>query len=274
MIVNAHFVKSKKESEAFPLSVSKAKTFDNCAAKYYYQYIKKLPRKTWSFHILGTFAHEVLENFHKKLLEDKNQDIFKLMTEVFQQSLKGDSGKKILKEDKDLVWQIMGKYLAQINKFGLPNIIDIEKEFFVEIDKKVLVNGYIDLIKIDDDGVLHVADYKTTKDKKYLKDYFQLLTYAFVIMLEKPELKKVRASYIMLRDDFAHLTKEYSRDNVLEVQEQFFKYVDSIKAEKLWRPNPQFLCKYCDYLDHCADGKNYLIKRKLMVDTSFGKESW
>jgi small GTP-binding protein len=50
----------------------------------------------------------------------------------------------------------------------LENVIACEKEFNLNIDNKVLLNGMIDRIQIDPDGVLHVGDYKTVKNKKYL----------------------------------------------------------------------------------------------------------
>ena len=62
----ASLLKEKpSEFDGLWLSVSKAKTFDDCQAKYRFSYIEKLPRKTWSFHILGRFAHSVLEAFHR-----------------------------------------------------------------------------------------------------------------------------------------------------------------------------------------------------------------
>ena len=53
----------------FFLSVSKAKTFDQCKAKFKYQYIEKLPKKSWDFQIFGQFLHAILENFHELMLK-------------------------------------------------------------------------------------------------------------------------------------------------------------------------------------------------------------
>src|SRR5690606_681164 len=83
MEITAFFVPSRDDSDAdHKLSVSKVKTFDSCKAKYKYSYIEKLPKKEFEFHIFGTFCHDVLENFHLKLIElakegnisDKNKD--------------------------------------------------------------------------------------------------------------------------------------------------------------------------------------------------------
>src|SRR4051812_7002227 len=196
------------------LSVSKVKTFKDCAAKFRFQYIEKLPRKDWDHHIFGKFLHEILENFHKAIINGNTDPFHILLTECFKMATENWKD-KITKDQKKESWDILNVYLKQITdqkaKKTLPNVIHVEKEFYVDIDGKILLNGFIDRVQIDPDGVLHEADYKTTKNKRYLKDYFQLLTYAFVLCLEDPSLQKVRASYTLLRHDFQNITKEYTR---------------------------------------------------------------
>lgn len=277
MKVTASILKSKKESNAdLALSVSKVKTFDSCKAKYRYCYIEKLPRKEWHFHVFGKFLHQILEDFHNELMEDSNLDFEILMNKCFKESIK--KYKSLTKSQIDDAFKIIQEYLSQLkvqkNEKSLPDILAIEKSFFIDLGGKVLLNGYIDRIQVDPDQVLHVADYKTTKDKKYLTDYFQLLTYAFALMLEDPELEKIRTSYVLLRHGFEYITKEYTRKEVMKVGDKFIKYAENIGTEKLWRPEPQFLCKYCDYLDVCNEGKRYLVKRGVLNEPGFGAISW
>jgi hypothetical protein len=105
-------------------------------------------------------------------------------------------------------------------------------------------------------------DYKTTKDKKYLDDFFQVKTYCFALMLEDESIKKIRASFMLLRHNFDLMTEEYTREDIFaEVPKKFVKYANEISQEKLFRPTPQFLCKYCDYLESCLEGKAYTSKR-------------
>ncbi len=278
MKITAQLLSSKDDSTAtLPLSVSKVKTFENCKAKYRYCYIEQLPRKEWDFHIFGQFLHAVLEDFHKS---DKSP-AHEVMTTCFKQGLE-TYGPKLSKEHKDEAWQILNSYLHQLEKDTQsgksPDILDLERGFYIDIylDGKphILLNGFIDRIQKDPDGVIHVADYKTTKNKRYLNDFFQLMTYAYVLMLENPDLEKIRASFILLRHDFQHLTKEYTREDVMNIQEKFIEYAKQIHKEKLWRPSPQFLCKYCDYLDVCAEGKTYLTRRKLIKTSDYGRTTW
>lgn len=262
-----------KTDLALSLSVSKVKTFKDCKAKFKFSYVEKLPRKDWEHLIFGKFLHEILESFHKQLIENSQAQLHVLMTECFKQS-SANWKDKLNVAQKQEAREILGVYLKQItdakNNGTMPTILSVEKDFFIDIDGKILLNGFIDRIQMDPDGVLHVSDYKTTKNPKYLKkDYFQLLTYAYVMCLEDPKLEKVRTSYILLRHNFETIIKEYSRSEIMKVEKKFLDYADSIHAEKLYRPSPTQLCNFCDYLDICDAGQN------LVNPTSkYGVVSW
>lgn len=283
MEITAQLLTAKSESAAeMPLSVSKVKTFDDCRAKFRYSYIEKLPKKEWDFHVFGQFLHEVLEKFHLVKIDESNKaPNHQIMTNCFKQSVQ-NFGSKIVKSQKDEAWEILNNYLQLISleesKTESASIIGLEKNFYIDISldgkPRVMLNGFIDRIQIDPDGIIHVADYKTTKNKKYLKDFFQLLTYAFVLMLEDPEIKKVRASFILLRHNFEYLTKEYHREEVMPIKQKFIEYAEQISKEKLWRPSPSFLCKFCDFLEKCDEGFSYLSKRNLIKMSDFGKTTW
>lgn len=259
---------SKKDTSIkFTLSVSKAKTFDLCKAKYKFCYIDKLPRIDRDFHIFGSFLHEVLEIFHRKILEDPSliDNWEGLLDESFQEAYEKFSDQITGDQYKDAKC-IINEYKELLNDKGIPNVIDVEKPFYIKINDDVLLNGFIDRIQVDSDGIIHVADYKTTKKKKYLNDYFQLLTYCYALMLEDESIKKIRASFILLRHGFEYMTKEYTRDEVMSVPEKFWDYYSKIEDEKLWRPNPQFLCKFCDYQDNCSAGRKFLVKKGIIKE--------
>ena len=117
-------------------------------------------------------------------------------------------------------------------------------------------NGAIDRIQLDDDDVIHVCDYKTAKNKKYLKnDWFQLLTYAYVIVTEDPSIKKVRGSYILLRHDFEYMTVEFDLPEILKVKDKFVEYARQMNTETEFKPNPTPLCNFCDFQNLCPEGK-------------------
>lgn len=255
------------------LSVSKTKTFIDCKAKYKFCYIEKLPRKEWDFHVFGKFCHMVLEWFHQQYIEGCLLPYNMTMTDAFKVAWEEYKDKMTPEMKKDC-WEILNKYLRNITKDkqnGLPaNVISVEKRFDFSVADNLVLNGAIDRIQLDADNVIHVADYKTTKNKKYLKnDWFQLLTYAYVIVSEDPTIEKVRASYILLRHDFEYITTEFNKEDILAVKAKYEAYAEQMRNEKDFAPNPTALCNYCDYLNSCPAGKAKSYNQNI-----YGEVAW
>lgn len=262
-----------EDHQLLSLSVSKAKTFKDCKAKYRFCYMEKLPRKDWDFHVFGKFLHEILERYFKKILEGATELPNIILSSAWKEAFANFKEKLTavqIKEAKEICMLFL-KDLAEAK--NPPTITTVEKSFFIDIDGKVLLNGFIDRTQMDHDGVLHVSDYKTTKNKKYLKnDYFQLMTYAYVMCLEDPTLKKVRTSYILLRHGFESIVKEFEREEIMGIEQIFLDYANKIHDEKLFRPNPTRLCGYCDYIDSCPEGQRMMGKD--YVSKKFGSDTW
>lgn len=246
------------------LSVSKVKTFDSCQKKYKYTYVLKMPRKEQDFFVFGKFCHTVLENFHLEYLNGSSDPYNEVMTRIFKNTKK-EYANKMTPETIKECFIILNRYLEIISrgdhKFLGKSILAVEKNFEIKLNDNTALIGMIDRVQIDDDGVLHVADYKTTKNKKYLKDdFFQLLTYGFVLMLEDPSIEKIRASYILLRHDFEYITKEFSKNEMLEMKFKYIDYANKIMNEQEYAAKPNWSCRTCDYFDICEEGKKFFNK--------------
>lgn len=258
----------------FKLSVSKTKTFLSCKKQYQFIYVHKLPRKDRDYHILGKFCHKVLEEFHNSYMVNNSTNPFNVeMGNAFKAGL-AEFKDKMSAEMKKECWNIIDQYLKIVTndkKNNLSaNVIACEKKFEVNIENKIILNGAIDRIQIDADNVIHVCDYKTTKNKKYIKDdFFQLLTYAYVIMSERPDVTKVRASYILMRHGFEYITKEFSAPEIMAVREKYLDYAEKINLEKDFEPNPTILCRFCDFSHLCAEGKKMLEPSQI-----YGEVTW
>lgn len=258
-------------TEELRLSVSKSKTFIQCKKQFEFNYILKLPQKERDYLTLGKFCHRVLEWFHQQYIEGCLLPYNVTMSDAFKIGLVDykDSMTPVIKKE---CWDIINNYLKLISKdkkIGF-SVTSVEKKFNFELEPNLILNGFIDRIQIDDDNVTHVADYKTTKNKKYLKnDWFQLLTYALVLMTEDPSLEKVRGSYILLRHDFEYFTKEFDRKQVLEVKSKIIDYANQIRNEKDFLPNPTALCNYCSFQEHCPEGLEKSYTKK-----TYGEVSW
>lgn len=254
------------------LSVSKVKVFDHCKAQYKYNYIDHLTKKEWAHHSFGLFLHEVLENFHAEYLNGCLDSYSKTMSRIYKISLKKFSA-KLSPEAKTEAFGIIDKYLKKIafNPKEVKSIISVEKKFTIPITDKIILTGMIDRVQLDNDNVICVCDYKTIKNKKYLKnDFIQMQTYAYALYQEDNSITKVRASYILLRHDFEYFTKEFDINDIKEIEEKYKQYAEDIHNEKVYRANPTPLCNYCDFLNVCNDGKSY-VNRGIK---KFGEVQW
>lgn len=277
----ARIVLAKPEDlKCFNLSVSKAKTFESCKAKYKFSYIDRLPKKDWDHLVFGKFLHEILEVFYKKRIDGDLATPNHLLLSSSWKHAFNNWKSKLSKEQITEAKTICEKFLFKIAKTKpQPTVLAVEKSFNVIIDEKILLVGFIDRVQLDHDGLLHVADYKTSKSKEYLKkDFFQLLTYAWVMCLEDPTLQKVRTSYIMLKHGFDSIEKEFERDEIMELEAKILNYYDQIDEERLFRPNTGPLCPYCDYADDsiCPEGFKAAERygKKPPEHTTFGKDTW
>lgn len=262
-------------SAPIKLSVSKTKTFVDCKAKFKYVYVEKLPRKDWEFHTFGKFCHKVLEDFHNAYIEKDSNQPFNVEMGNAWKSAWAEYKTAMTPEMKKDCWAIIDLYLRKISAQKKedcipPNVISCEKKFEINIDNKIILNGMIDRIQIDPDGIVHVCDYKTVKNKKYLKnDFFQLLTYAYVIISEDPSIQRVRASYILLRHDFEYITVEFTVPEIVKIRDQYLEYAEKMQLEKEFTPNPTVLCNFCDYLNLCPEGKTKAYNQNI-----YGEVNW
>lgn len=254
--------KPDKNNNVLNLSVSKLKTFEDCKAKFKFSYIDKLPKKEWEFHAFGKFLHAVLEYFHLQLRDNPDQPLNLIMKDSYSKAKQAYES-KLSKEKIKEIWDLCFVYLKNISEQRknnlLPDFLAAEKEFNINIENTILLNGFIDKIQLDPDKVLHVADYKTSKNDNYLKnDFFQLKTYAYVMFLSDPSLKKVRTSYVMARMNFKEVSREFTLDDVKEVEDYFLEKAALMRAENAYKPKTSRLCNFCDYLESCPEGSKFI----------------
>ncbi len=261
------------DHEELRLSVSKTKTYLDCKRKFKFAYVEKLPRKDWDFHVFGKFCHKVLEDFHLIYINGSDEPYNKTMSKCFkiaQKEYVDGMTSQMTKDCFDIIHEYL-KIISSDKKNGVAaNVLAVEKKFDFAVTPNVILNGMIDRVQLDDDNVIHVCDYKTVKNKKYLKnDFFQLLTYAYVMIQENPDIKKIRASYILLRHGFEYITTEFDVPEILTIKDKYVKYASDIMSETQYEPNPTALCNFCDYQTMCPEGnaKNY-------KHNTFGETNW
>lgn len=262
--------------EDFKISVSKAKTFQQCAKQYEFSYILKFPKKIHSYHTTGKLIHRALEVFHLAYMNGCHDPYHITMSRAWREAY-AEHKENCTPEMKKECWDIVNNYLKMVstqkrsNITGMPgNVVGVEKTFELQLIDNIIVRGGIDRLQIDDDNVLHVCDYKSSKSTKYLKnDWFQLLTYSYVVLTANPDIKKVRGSYIMLKHDFQYITKEFGIDEIMSVKEKLIGIANQMQTEKEFAPTTSALCNFCDFQDFCPEGKSKAYNKPVFGEVGY-----
>lgn len=248
------------------LSFSAIETFNTCPRKYYYNYVLKLPKKTWPWLVLGTFVHLALEKFHKYVMYFKKRNMkFEyrhLMKRAYLSAArvynrqKSNSNFNLTDKQIEQSKEILSNYLNKVIK-NFPETYSVEKGFRLKIGEYV-IRGFIDRIDKISDRVYEVVDYKTSSKAYEVDKNHQVALYAYALkkMLNEPDLQ------IKTKLDFIKLKKEKVgtyKDNQGALVEKYIKEAgdkiifakQNFKDEEQWQYKENDFCKFCDFKDRC-----------------------
>lgn len=240
------------------LSATRVNTFLKCKQKYWFSYVKKMPKMSNPSFKLGIAVHESLELAGKIWLErgkfEKN-DIEKVLNFYDEISVKeGIEDHGVHLEGKDLVKArlknfISGKKLISLEtKFGFG-----DKNEITTCDGVPLM-GAIDKVEEINKDTLLIVDYKTSKTTptgEELRTDIQLSIYDFVARKLWPGYKRVILSLDMLKGDIVFT---YRTDAEREAFEKYLGVVYKSMVnftENDAKPNIHLFCPWCDFRDYC-----------------------
>ena len=250
-------------------SVSKLEKFSQCPFSYYLQYGLRLKEreelKIQSFDT-GSFMHETIDEFFKKVKEEKinlaelvteEEIIQELVNKVVEEKL--DMGKKytfvattkykvLVKRLKRIVAKAL-KYIIEGLVYSEFNIEGTEIEFgkngkykpiLIQLDdgKKVEITGKIDRVdtaKSDDGKYLRIIDYKSSAKNIDLNEVYaglqiQLLTYMDAVCKEE-DLFPAGVLYFSLLEQMIKSDRKISEEQIEEELRKNFKMKGLILAD-------------------------------------------
>lgn len=234
------------------LSFSRIDTYQNCGLKFRFAYIDKLPTKPSPHLSFGKSVHAALEAFFdRKLPEAPPLDV--LLDALYAQWDK--AGFADLPRDEQMGYyrhaqDVLRRYYQRvIGDFRLP--LATEQWFDMPMGNNVTIVGSIDRVDVDDDGDLHVIDYKTNRKAKTYQDVsrsLQLSLYALACDYLYGRLPATVAldfvvPGVSVAVPVAELDLDGARTTVLETAE-------AIRAGR-FAPEPNPLCNWCDFQALC-----------------------
>lgn len=279
-------------------SHSKLKVYEECALRFRYKYIDKIPEpqvpaKPALF--FGTIVHAALEVLYKKIQNSWSAPTRESLKQFVQEEMikARDEHDRLsdtaLLPDQftdylDLGRQMIDRYYDTYEPFTTGKVNGLEKMFNFELPNTQKLTGVIDRFDIDGD-VATIVDYKTDKDIKPYGEFSlsheqQMTSYAAWIMVNYPHVvKTIRGKLIYLR-----LGREIERDITPEAIEQAIQIITdkiSVIEEVLFRYNmgekeafwpsewPQ--CRRCAYQVMCPLWKHKFQADEAVVVSEIGE---
>lgn len=199
-------------------SYSAVKMHEQCARKYKFVRIDKLQDKSGEAANRGKMIHEEIEAILKGGLPILSEDIAYL-------------------DDKLSNWlklKAASEMTIAVDKSWSPVLYN---------DPTAMFRGVIDLY-IENGPEATIIDFKTGKHRDYSD---QVSVYAALIMSCKPHIEYVKTAIEFL--DLAK-TDEYkliTRADLPTLQVSLKKRLETVEKDKIFAPNPSFLCNYCNF---------------------------
>lgn len=199
-------------------SYSAVKMHEQCARKYKFIKIDKLQDKSGDAANRGKMIHEEIEAILKGGLLMLSSDIVYL-------------------DDKITNWLKL--------KAASEMTIAVDKDWNPVLynDPNAMFRGVIDLY-LENGPEATIIDFKTGKHRDYSD---QVSVYAALVMSCKPEIEYVKTAIEFL--DLAK-TDEYkliTRADLPTLQVQLRRRLNTVEKDKIFAPNPSFLCNYCAF---------------------------
>lgn len=248
---------SKKEVEErlknLVISQTSLNKYLNCPLQYFYSDILDVPvfiedKDTLSY---GSSVHFAIDFMTKEAIKNKSWGDKNEMIEIF---LKKMENSEFTSKDKKEELIERGKKSIEKNYDKLiesaPDNI-LSTEFRMELNfKGTILKGFADRISKDNEGNIHIYDFKTGSYKKVRPDenyYNQLRFYKFLYE-ELNKDKKVKDTALIFFEEGCKLSSpEPDCTNNEEIKEKIKEVIQNIKSFNFEPKKSDEVCKFCNY---------------------------
>lgn len=248
---------------SYPLSYSRAHTFDECPAKFKAEYLSKSgrSRNTESYLIVGNLIHELCDLYVKHLKDALQSSDFSEFDVIFERVWSSDLREGLSSSLRQEVYDLALIARDMLVFEDIRRVHCAEMEIAVDKDWRPVryddatahVRGKIDRIDIDDEGNIKIVDYKSGHRIVGINDSYQVKLYARLARAHFPEAETIDVEL----DYFRHRSTRSGRVGPAEM-ESAEKWIESIgvdieKAIKTgnYPARPGSACRGCSAFSIC-----------------------
>lgn len=251
------------------LSPSSASAFDGCPRRWKFKYIDRLPEPPGKAAVVGTFAHNVLEELCGLPSTDRTQDRAKLLARDLWPELEVTDDYQALnlsdEESRAFRWQ---SWLAIA---GLWDLEDPAEVAVVATEQKVTATldgvpflGIIDRLERENDKLI-VSDYKSGKVPavRWRDDKIQQVMLYAAAVSESEQEQPERARLLYLGQEVLDFAVTDRRIEQATGQlAQTWSEVGAACLSEEFEATPTVLCGWCPFAAQCPEGLAELTRRQ------------
>lgn len=235
------------------LSFTRVDTFERCPRRFRYQYVDGLPQTPAPQLSFGTSIHAVLEWLYDRkhpvlpTIDETLQVLFDAWDTTGYAEVPRDEQLQAYEHARDVVRRFHQRLVTE--GFRLPAAT--EAWFELPVGEDIIVVGAIDRVDVDDQGVLHVVDYKTNRRARtqaQVRSSLQLAIYALAteaLFGRRPETVALDFVVPGIRVDVPVRSLDLAA-----VPERISNVAQRIRAGED-TPTPHRLCDWCDFQSIC-----------------------
>ena len=250
------------------LSPSSASSYRECARRWKFRYVDRLPDPPGEAAITGTFAHMVLERVMQEPVENRTVNRAKELAREVWPDLENSRDYRSLALDDQASRNFRWNGWKAIE--GLWDLEDPRevKVAATEQDVRIEINGVpfrgiIDRVDETEDGLV-ITDYKSGKapSERFASSYAtQILLYAAALtQLEGHKPAKARLLYLGQKVVEVEITDESLADALDELRTTWLAIMEScISLEFEASTGP--LCGWCPFVAQCPEGTAEVLHR-------------
>jgi putative RecB family exonuclease len=235
------------------LSFTRVDTFEQCPRRFRYQYIDGLPQAPAPQLSFGSSLHATLEWLYdrKHPVLPTLDDTLQALYDRWEKEGYVDSERSEQLSAYEHARRILTDLHARIQREGFRLPAAVEAWFELPFPDDVVVVGAIDRIDVDEDGSLHVIDYKTNRrarTRSQVKGSLQLAIYALATRELYGRLpRSVALDFVVPGVTVTVPIEELDLDSV---PARLAAVAERIRAGED-TPTPNRLCDWCDFRDIC-----------------------
>ena len=253
------------------LSPSGASTFRQCARRWKFRYIDKLPDPPGEPALRGTFVHHVLEELLAAAPSQRTLERARAICRELWPQMAEDPGFEALglpaAESRGFrwnAWRDIEGYFELVDPTAV-DVVDRERDMRTTLDG-VPFRGVVDLVDRTPEG-LRVTDYKTGRPprERYVDSRLtQVWLYAAALASVGDDVSEVRLLYLgetassrgeRRPTEIARALDPDALSAAVDEHRSTWERIGEAVETGRFEPTPGPLCSWCPYRDDCPEGR-------------------